>query len=123
MICNDVQKLIDYAIKKELITNDDIYVVRNQLMEALKLTDWEENLSECSDETIEEILAPLVKYACEKGIISDTSNSHDLFDTKLMGILMYWGLPRPYAAPYRSTNIRYEQRQTLYQRDLRKGDY
>ena len=66
MICNDVQKLIDYAIKKELITNDDIYVVRNQLMEALKLTDWEENLSECSDETIDEILAPLVKYACEK---------------------------------------------------------
>lgn len=64
MICNDVQKLIDYAIKKELITNDDIYVVRNQLMEALKLTDWEENLSECSDETIDEILAPLVKYAC-----------------------------------------------------------
>ena len=43
MICNDVQKLIDYAIKKELITNDDIYVVRNQLMEALKLTDWESN--------------------------------------------------------------------------------
>lgn len=37
MICNDVQKLIDYAIKKELITNDDIYVVRNQLMEALSL--------------------------------------------------------------------------------------
>ena len=43
MICNDVQKLIDYAIKKELITYDDIYVVRNQLMEALKLTDWESN--------------------------------------------------------------------------------
>lgn len=37
MICNDVQKLIDYAIKNELITNDDIYVVRNQLMEALSL--------------------------------------------------------------------------------------
>ena len=32
MICNAVQKLIDYAVKKELITNDDIYVVRNQLM-------------------------------------------------------------------------------------------
>ena len=46
MICNDVQKLIDYAIKKELITNDDIYVVRNQLMEALKLTDWESNNTE-----------------------------------------------------------------------------
>lgn len=98
MICNDVQKLIDYAIKKELITNDDIYVVRNQLMEALKLTDWEENLSECSDETIDEILAPLVKYACEKEIISDTSNSHDLFDTKLMGILT--PMPREVVAEF-----------------------
>ena len=52
MICNDVQKLIDYAIKKELITNDDIYVVRNQLMEALKLTDWESNNTEYRNETI-----------------------------------------------------------------------
>ena len=35
MICYAVQKLIDYAIKNQLITSDDIYVVRNQLMEAL----------------------------------------------------------------------------------------
>ena len=31
MICNAVQKLIDYAVKNGLITSDDIYVVRNQL--------------------------------------------------------------------------------------------
>ena len=60
MICNAVQKLIDYAVKKELITNDDIYVVRNQLMEALKLTDWESNNTEYRNETIDEILAPAV---------------------------------------------------------------
>ena len=47
MICNAVQKLIDYAVKNELITSDDIYVVRNQL------TDWEKNLSKCSDEAID----------------------------------------------------------------------
>lgn len=87
MICNDVQKLIDYAIKKELITNDDIYVVRNQLMDALKLTDWESNNTEYRNETIDEILAPMIDYACENIIINDTSNSRDLFDTKLMGIL------------------------------------
>ena len=87
MICNAVQKLIDYAVKKELITNDDIYVARNQLMEALKLTEWKETISEYSDETIDEILAPIVNYACENGIIGDTANSRDLFDTKLMGIL------------------------------------
>ncbi len=87
MIYNDVQKLIDYAVKKELITNDDIYVVRNQLMEALKLTDWEDNNTEYSSETIDEILAPMIEYACKSNIINDTSNSRDLFDTKIMGIL------------------------------------
>ena len=42
MICENVQKLIDYAVAEKLITRDDIFVVRNQLMEALKLTDWED---------------------------------------------------------------------------------
>ena len=46
MVCGAVQKLIDYAIKNELITSDDLYVVRNQLMETLKLTDWTENDAE-----------------------------------------------------------------------------
>ena len=87
MICNAVQKLIDYAIKNELITSDDRYVVRNQLMEALQLTDWEENHAVYSGESIDELLFPLIGYACENGIIQDTANSRDLFDTKLMGIL------------------------------------
>ncbi len=99
MICDAVQKLIDYAMKSELITNDDIYVVRNQLMEALKLTDWEKNNAEYCGESIDEILAPLVKYACEKGIISDTANSRDLFDTKLMGILT--PMPREVIAEFK----------------------
>ena len=43
MIYAEVQKLIDYAVKNDLITSDDIYVVRNQLMEALHLENWEEN--------------------------------------------------------------------------------
>ena len=76
MICNDVQKLIDYAIKKELITNDDIYVVRNHLMEALKLTDWEENLSECSDETIDEI-KETAKVSQADGFIRKLEDGYD----------------------------------------------
>lgn len=86
MICNDVQKLIDYAIKKELITNDDIYVVRNQLMEALKLTDWEDNNDVYCGENIDDILAPLVEYACGNEIINDTANSRDLFDKILIDL-------------------------------------
>ncbi|MBR6617398.1 MAG: UDP-glucose--hexose-1-phosphate uridylyltransferase [Oscillospiraceae bacterium] len=99
MICNAVQKLIDYAIKNELITIDDMYVVRNQLMEALKLTDWTENDAEYIGESIDEILAPMITYACENGIISDTANSRDLFDTKLMGILT--PMPREVIAEFK----------------------
>ncbi|MBQ8297189.1 MAG: UDP-glucose--hexose-1-phosphate uridylyltransferase [Ruminococcus sp.] len=100
MIYTAVQKLIDYALKNELITSDDIYVVRNQLMEALSLTDWEDSSAEYTDETVDEILAPLVDYACGNGIIPDTANSRDLFDTKLMGILT--PMPREVIAQFRS---------------------
>ena len=87
MIYDDIQRLISYALKNELISQDDTYVIRNQLMEVFQLTDWQESNAECSDETVDEILAPLIEYACQNGIISDTANSRDLFDTKLMGIL------------------------------------
>ena len=87
MIYDDIQRLISYALMNELITQDDTYVIRNQLMEVFQLTDWQESNAECSDETIDEILTPLIEYACQNGIISDTANSRDLFDTKLMGIL------------------------------------
>lgn len=87
MIYDDIQRLISYALKNELISQDDTYVIRNQLMEVFQLTDWQESNAECSDETVDEILAPLIEYACQNGIISDTASSRDLFDTKLMGIL------------------------------------
>ena len=87
MIYDDIQRLISYALKNELIAQEDIYVIRNQFMEVFGLSDWQESNAECSDETVDEILAPLIEYACQNGIISDTASSCDLFDTKLMGIL------------------------------------
>ncbi len=102
MIYDAVQRLIDYALKNELITSYDVYVVRNQLMEALELSDWEETTAEYVGEEIDELLAPLIEYACTNGIISDTANSRDLFDTKLMGILT--PMPREVIAEF---NVRY----------------
>ena len=99
MICENVQKLIDYALANNLITRDDEYVVRNQLMEALKLTDWQECTGNYSGESIDDILAPLISYAVENGMIADTANSRDLFDTKLMGILT--PMPREIIAEFR----------------------
>ncbi|MBQ9957093.1 MAG: UDP-glucose--hexose-1-phosphate uridylyltransferase [Ruminococcus sp.] len=98
MIYTAVQKLIDYAVNSELITSDDIYVVRNQLMEILQLGDWEENDSSYGGESVDELLLPLIEYACENGIISDTANSRDLFDTKLMGV--FTPMPREVIAQF-----------------------
>lgn len=87
MICGAIQNLIDYGIKYRLITNADELVVRNELMDALRLTDWKDGVPAEKFGTIDEILQPLVDYACKQGIITDTVNSRDLFDTKLMGCL------------------------------------
>lgn len=85
MICDSIQKLIDYAVRNGLTTTEDRYVVRNSLMEILRVDNREEPANADGSQTIDEILDDLVDYACEKGIIEDTTAYRDLFDTKLMG--------------------------------------
>lgn len=90
-ICTAIQQLIDYSVNSDLITRDDELVVRNMLMDALRVSDWEESsakdITEKSDASIDDILKPLIDYACEHGVIEDTTANRDLFDTKLMGIV------------------------------------
>ena len=71
MIYRAINGLIRHAIEADLITDDDIFVVRNQLMDILKLTDW--NDKEPLTGNIEELLEPLIDYAVKAEIIEDTS--------------------------------------------------
>lgn len=87
MIRENIERLIDYAIRNSLIEVSDVYVVRNMFMETFKLGDWQKVSAKYSGEPIDELLQPLVDYAVENELIADTSNSRDLFDTRLMGIL------------------------------------
>ena len=84
MIYNAIQGLIDKSICNGLITQDDTIVVRNTLMDLLKLSDWQN--CESMHGSLEELLNSIVDYACENNIIEDTSVQRDLFDTKIMGI-------------------------------------
>lgn len=103
MIYNSLQALIDYAIDKNIIEKVDVFVVRNRLMNALRLTDWQdEDCAEYGD--IESILAPIIQYACDNGIIEDTTASKDIFDTEIMGILT----PMP-----REINAEFERRYAI----------
>lgn len=91
MICENIQRLIDYSIKYKLIDKVDEIVVRNLLMDALHIHDWVDVSTDVSvgdsETSIDNILKPLIDYACEHGVIEDTTASRDLFDTKLMGIV------------------------------------
>ena len=64
MICEAVQNLINYGIRHNLITNDDVFLVRNLMMDALCLTDWKDCVIEDTSDNIEELLNPIVEYAC-----------------------------------------------------------
>lgn len=87
MIYNYVQALINYGLKKELITKYDCIYVRNSLMDLLRLSSWEEPENVPDDRSIDAILDRITDYACENGIITDSGAVRDLFDTRVMGLL------------------------------------
>ena len=90
MIQTEIKKLICYGLERGLMTQRDEIYVTNLLIDALGLDefDCEESFS---DVDLESTLAAILDYAVEKGIIEDDITSRDLFDTKLMGLMM----PRP----------------------------
>ena len=61
-------------------------VLTNRLLEILHMDDYAPS-DEPQTEELEEILAGLLDYACEKGLCEDNVVARDLFDTKLMGVL------------------------------------
>ncbi len=103
MIYDSIQTLLDYSIRNKLIVEDDTIVVRNAIMDAVGLGDWDENATSLEIDSIEAILAPIIDYACEKGIIADTTNSRDLFDTKIMGLVT--AMPREVIGQFRERYV------------------
>ncbi len=110
MIQTYIDRLTEYGLKTGLIEPaDKIYTV-NRLLELFGLDAPEDDMSVgtgseqavesgCADEQkqdigaeLEQILAGMLDYACEKGLVPENSVAYrDLFDTKIMGLLV----PRP----------------------------
>lgn len=92
MIYNAVRALVQYGLNTGLITQDDRIYAVNQILDVLKLDEYEE--PECIGDEIhlEAVLSELMDYAHETGILPEDSVVYrDLFDTRLMNCLM----PRP----------------------------
>ena len=88
---HEINRLLNFAQQQGLLDQADRVYGANLLLAALQL---EEFSPEDIDERLEvpdEILSRMLDYAAEKGIIEDTANQRDLFDTLLMNCVM----PRP----------------------------
>ncbi len=92
MIYGAVKGLVEYGRKKGLLKEDDEIYARNQILDALKLDEYEEPEGPVESEDLEKILKELLDYAYETGVLKENGVVYrDLFDTRLMNCLM----PRP----------------------------
>lgn len=93
MITTYIEKLVAYGVITGLVPEEDIVYTTNRLLELFGLDgldEADEEISVCVED-LEEILKGMLDYACEQGIIEDSITYRDLFDTKIMSMLM----PRP----------------------------
>ena len=92
MVYDAVKGLVEYGRNTGLLKEEDEIYARNQILEVLKLDEYEEPEGPVENSDLEKILKELLDYACEAGVLeSDSVVYRDLFDTKLMNCLM----PRP----------------------------
>ncbi len=87
MIEQSIRKLICYGLEKNLFPKRDEIYVTNRILEALQL-DSIECEETYTDVDLESTLKELLDYATDKGIIEEGITARDLFDTKLMGLML-----------------------------------
>ena len=80
-----LEALINYAVDRGLIEQEDKTYAFNRLLEQMELDSVDEE--EPVSAPLNEILDALCDDACRRGLIENNIVSRDLFDTKLMGVL------------------------------------
>lgn len=94
MIHTYIKKLVSYGVQTGLVAAEDVIYTTNRLLELFRLDELEERetAGTMREDELEDVLGGMMDYAYEKGILAEnTVGYRDLFDTKIMGLLM----PRP----------------------------
>ncbi len=94
MIRTYIKKLVAYGVQTGLVPAEDVIYTTNRLLELFGLDDPGESGTDVTMdvEELEEVLKGMLDYACEKGLLAEDSIVYrDLFDTRIMSVLM----PRP----------------------------
>lgn len=91
MINYEINRLINFALKNNLISEEDKIYSTNMLLGLLKIDNFETQEVNETLKTATPILENILDYAVSKDIIENTITERDLFDTNIMNCLM----PRP----------------------------
>ena len=91
MIDGSIEKLVNYALAQGLIEECDRVWAENALLNALGLDSFTRPETTEEHAELEPILAELIAYGVEHGLLDASITEKDLFDSRLMGILT----PRP----------------------------
>lgn len=91
MINHEINRLINFALKKSLITEADKIYSTNMLLGLLNLNEFEPKEINEDLDTPTPILENILDYAAENKMIENTVTERDLFDTNIMNCVM----PRP----------------------------
>ncbi|SCW52563.1 UDPglucose--hexose-1-phosphate uridylyltransferase [Ruminococcaceae bacterium YRB3002] len=88
MINTYITELVNYAVSRGLISEDDRIYSVNRLLELFGLIEYAEPSSDLPSRALSEILDDMTDYAFKNGLIeSDSVANRDLFDTKIMGLV------------------------------------
>lgn len=98
-IYENIRALVKYGLETGLVKKEDEIFTTNRLLELFQLDEMEEDTGDLPEKVaiadggmLEKILGEMMDYAHEAGIMPEDDITHrDLFDTKIMSMLM----PRP----------------------------
>lgn len=88
MIYDSIAKLVAYGLEKGFFEQQDKIYMTNRILEALQLTEYEEPETEFKNIDLESTLSELLDYAVQNEIIEDSIVYRDLFDARLMGLML-----------------------------------
>ena len=84
MIYEAIKKLVQYGMDTGLITEVDRIYATNQILDVMRMDEYEEPEGELSETDLESVLKELLDYAHETGVLPEDSITYrDLFSINL----------------------------------------
>ena len=91
MIYDAIDALVSYAVNAGLIPAEETVYARNLLLDAMHESDYVPGTPRTGSDALADILRELTDAAVERGLLADSGENRDIFDTKLMNCVT----PRP----------------------------